>query len=235
MNVNSLHIDLPPEERPSLLPWIVVLACLAILLVQLSQLARKIPDTLLQQAQSKLNTSAHPDIKIVGNGRDIELRGRISVNESAAPLMSQLAQITGVRRVHSTLQVFDPAVENQAKLARFAQSLALIDITSVAFQPGSTTITPESDNALAKLHELLKQHPEGRIRIEGHTDNTGPDTVNLKVSRDRASAVANYLMARGIPADQLIVTGYGSTQPIADNTTDIGRSRNRRIEINSVN
>ncbi|MFK7996014.1 MAG: OmpA family protein [Granulosicoccus sp.] len=235
MSVNTLHIDLPPEDSPSLVPWILVLTCIAILLVQISQLSTRIPTTLLQEAQKRLDTTQFPDIQLSATGRDIQVSGRVTIDQSITKLMSSLEQIDGVRHVNETLQIVDPTIEAKAQLALFEQTLATIDTTRVAFQPGSTSFTPESDSALAQLLSLLKQHPESRVRIEGHTDNTGPDTVNLRVSRDRASAVANYLMARGIPSDQLIVTGYGSTQPIADNDTENGRSRNRRIEINPVN
>jgi len=235
MSVNSLHIDLPQEERPSLVPWIIVLACIAVLLVQISQLASQIPSTLLQQAREKLDPALYPGIELRANGRDIEVSGRVSIEQSILPLLEDLGQITGVRRVTETLQVFDPAAEAQAQRERFALSLATIDTSMVAFQAGSANFTPESDSALAQLLSLLRQFPGSRVRIEGHTDNTGPDAVNLRVSRERAAAVANYLMARGIPSDQLIVTGYGSTQPIADNSTESGRSRNRRIEVNPVN
>ncbi|MFK7860483.1 MAG: OmpA family protein [Granulosicoccus sp.] len=235
MSADSLHFELPPEERPSLVPWIIILACAAILMVLLSQLARQIPASLLQQAQSQLDSTTFPDLRLAANGRDLELSGAITIDQSTTSLIDGLRQINGVRDVREAIQVIDPAVASKARLARFAASLAAIDTSLLAFQPGSTSLTPESDNALVQLLTLLKEHPESRIRIEGHTDNTGPDTVNLRVSRERAGAVANYLMARGIPSDQLIVTGYGSTQPVADNETDSGRARNRRIEINPVN
>ena len=74
-------------------------------------------------------------------------------------------------------------------------------------------------------------YPETRLRIEGHTDNTGSEAANLRLSRERARAVASYLIARGISENRLIAKGYGSTQPIDDNSTDAGRGRNRRIEI----
>ena len=80
----------------------------------------------------------------------------------------------------------------------------------------------------------MSAHPETRIRIEGHTDDTGPETVNLRISRERAQAVANYLANRGISDNRLIAKGYGSTQPIDNATTEAARSRNRRIEISYV-
>jgi len=235
MRANSLQIDLPPEERPSLIPWIIILVCVAILLVLLSQLASRIPQSLQQQAQSLLDKRQYPDIELTANGRDIQITGRIATGTPIAPLINQLEQINGVRQVNDELRVYDPMLVAEASQALFGEKLAAVDTGSVAFQPGSINFTPGSNSALSQLLSLLKEHPGSRVRIEGHTDNTGPDTVNLRVSRDRASAVANYLMARGIPSERLVVAAYGSTQPIANNETESGRSQNRRIEIVPVN
>ncbi len=235
MTSNSLHIELPPEQRASLVPWLIVAACAAVLTVLLSQLATSIPASLAQQAQSRVDAQRFPDVQIVAKGRDMQLTGSILVDQSPTDLIDQIRSVDGVGSVFDSLSVVDPAREARLRAEQFTQTLANIDVDRVAFQPGSIAFTPESDAALAQLLALLEEHSRSRIRIEGHTDNTGPDAVNLRMSRDRASAVANYLMARGIAADQLIVTGYGSTQPIASNDTDEGRARNRRIEISPVN
>ncbi len=235
MNSNSLHIELPSEDAPGFVPWMVVALCTVALVILVSQLAISIPASLQQQAQNEVDASPFRSIQVVANGRDIELTGSILVGQSTADLVRQLQRVDGIRHVQDRLVVIDPAQEAKQASMRFSQALSDIDLNSVAFQPGSIAFTPESDTALAQLLGLMQQFPQGRIRIEGHTDNTGPDAVNLRMSRDRASAVANYLMARGIAGDQLIVTGYGATQPIADNDTESGRARNRRIEISAVN
>ena len=234
MSSNLLQIDLPSDQRPPLVPWLIIVVCVCLLLVMIFQLSRSIPATLQLQAEQLLESSVFPDVVVQANGRDLELNGRVTIDQAPSLLAQRLEQIPGVNRIVDSLTVVDPAIEAAASREQFAQNLAGIDITQVAFQPGSVSFTPASDATLAQLLSLLRQHPQGRVRIEGHTDNTGPDTVNLRVSRDRAAAVANYLMARGIPADQLVVTGYGSTQPIADNSTERGRTQNRRIEINPV-
>lgn len=234
MSSNSLQIDLPSPERPSLVPWVIAIVCACLLLLLSVRLAQDIPAKLHVQAEQLLDTSVFPDVSVRANGRNLELAGTVTIDQSPALLAQRLEQIPGVHRVIDRLTVVDPDVEAAAMHEQFVQALAGIDVSRVAFQPGSVSFTPDSDAALAQLLSLLRQHPQGRIRIEGHTDNTGPDAVNLRVSRDRAAAVANYLMARGIPADQLVVTGYGSTQPIADNATERGRMQNRRIEINPV-
>jgi OmpA-OmpF porin, OOP family len=68
------------------------------------------------------------------------------------------------------------------------------------------------------------------VRVEAHTDNKGPARRNLRLSKDRAAAVARYLMARGIDASRVSSEGYGESRPIDDNRTRAGRAQNRRVE-----
>ena len=239
MSTNSLHLDLPSAERPSVVPWIIALAASIFLFFLVSKQLRQIPASLQQEAERVLssaeNRSDFDDITVTANGRELQLSGSINIDRTVQPLIDQLSRITGVHSVIQNITTVDPTAQMQEAAQRFDTTLTAMDISQVAFEPGSVVFTPESDSALSQLLALLKEHPQGRVRIEGHTDNTGSDAVNLRVSRDRASAVANYLIARGIPADQLIIKGYGSTQPIADNATETGRARNRRIEVNPTN
>ena len=235
MSAEPLHIDLPDEVAPSFIPWVIIIVCSVVLVLLATRLTQSIPASLQAQARQLVSGSELPDVSVQAVGRDLVLSGNISTDESAASLVRSLAEIDGVSTVSDQLTIVDPVADAQISIDQFNRELAAIDVSSVAFTPGSVAFTGQSDAALAQLLTLLQQFPQGRIRIEGHTDNTGPDNVNLRVSRDRAAAVANYLMARGIPSDQLLATGYGSTQPIADNSSEAGRARNRRIEIYAVN
>jgi len=76
----------------------------------------------------------------------------------------------------------------------------------------------------------MKERPDVRVQITGHTDAIGSDESNMALSMRRAEAVKTYLVNRGIAADRLITVGKGEAQPIDTNDTDIGRARNRRIE-----
>jgi outer membrane protein OmpA-like peptidoglycan-associated protein len=73
--------------------------------------------------------------------------------------------------------------------------------------------------------------PELRVEVEGHTDSTGPAKYNLELSRRRAEAVLAFLGSRGVPLERLRARGYGEAQPVADNATEGGRRRNRRVDI----
>lgn len=236
----SLHLTLPANDNGSVMPWIIAIGGSALLVILFLQTAGQIPATLEQQAKAKLAVSgiasAYPDVKIKATGRDLHLSGRVLIDQSTEPLHAQLSEIDGVNHVYQrSLTVFDPALQQRVEAQNFKDALGLIDISTVGFQPGSVRFTTQSELALAQILQLLKQYPNSRIRIEGHTDNTGADTVNVRVSRERASAVASYFMGRGVAASRLTVTGFGSTRPIADNSTEAGRSLNRRIEVNPVN
>jgi OmpA-OmpF porin, OOP family len=101
----------------------------------------------------------------------------------------------------------------------------------IQFESGSAIIKPASYN---QLDEILKSAvvAEGlKVGVYGHTDNVGNDGANNKLSDDRASAVKNYLISKGIKAERIESKGYGSSKPIADNTTSDGKAKNRRVQI----
>jgi len=104
-------------------------------------------------------------------------------------------------------------------------------IGKVQFETGSAKIAPKSEPLVDDVARLLKEHPEfKRVRIEGHTDSTGPAAVNDKLSKQRGESVKAALVKRGIAADRLETEGYGSSKPMSSNDYPAGRARNRRVE-----
>lgn len=97
------------------------------------------------------------------------------------------------------------------------------------FAVDSAAIKPESFGELDRAVDLLKRVPTMRGVIEGHTDSTGSDAYNQALSERRAAAVSDYLVAHGIDASRVPATGFGESQPIADNATPEGRAQNRRV------
>ncbi len=82
---------------------------------------------------------------------------------------------------------------------------------------------------------ILKENPKIRVEIGGHTDSTGSDKVNLKISEKRAQSAKKYIQDKyNIPGDRMTVKGYGKTKPIADNKTKEGRAKNRRVEFKII-
>jgi OOP family OmpA-OmpF porin len=104
-----------------------------------------------------------------------------------------------------------------------------ITLEGVAFELNAALLTAESRNILDGVATDLKKYPRLRIELQGHTDSSGSDQHNLKLSQQRADAVRTYLMERGVAASQLEARGYGESQPIDNNTTADGRARNRRV------
>lgn len=106
-----------------------------------------------------------------------------------------------------------------------------VAVYGINFETGKAAILPESEPVLAEVQKLLETRPDLKLRIEGHTDNTGSQTVNQTLSQKRAGAVAAWLVAHGIDADRLTSKGFADTKPVADNSTEEGRAKNRRVEL----
>lgn len=103
-------------------------------------------------------------------------------------------------------------------------------IEGINFPNNSARILPTSYKVLDAAVDVLKRFPSLRMRIEGHTDNRGNSEANMKLSNDRAEAVRQYLISKGIDAGRLETQGFGETKPVKPNTTAAGRAANRRIE-----
>lgn len=101
----------------------------------------------------------------------------------------------------------------------------------INFDTDKAVIQPASLPIIDELNKLLTQNSALKVKIEGHTDNAGTADHNLKLSNDRASAVKDALVKAGIKADRLQATGLGQTKPIADNATEEGKAKNRRVEV----
>ena len=101
----------------------------------------------------------------------------------------------------------------------------------VQFEQSSYVLLPESSVELDKLVQALNQHPLWRVEIAGHTDNVGDPRLNMALSENRAKVVATYLIRRGISESRVDTKGYGGTQPVADNTLERDRLKNRRVAI----
>ncbi|QET92052.1 OmpA family protein [Roseomonas mucosa] len=135
----------------------------------------------------------------------------LRVEDATAASMRALAVLPGS---------FSPAMLVQA-----------LNISIVNFPTAGAEIPPESLPLIREAATRLRQLPPGTvIEVSGHTDNTGDPEINRTLSQRRAEAVRAALVAGGAPADQLVAKGYGSGQPVADNATEDGRFRNRRIE-----
>ncbi|WP_010228411.1 OmpA family protein [Gillisia marina] len=105
------------------------------------------------------------------------------------------------------------------------------EASGVYFDTEKYNINAKSQETLNKLAAIFKEYPNTNVLVEGHTDNTGSDSYNLTLSKNRAQAVTNYMVTNGLDKGRFDTKWYGEAQPKYDNTTAEGRSKNRRVEL----
>jgi len=101
----------------------------------------------------------------------------------------------------------------------------------VTFAADGFSLTPADDQILSQVADKLKACPNAHTTINGYTDNTGTEGINIPLSTQRGNTVADFLIAHGVARDHLVVHGMGSINPVASNVTPDGRAKNRRVEI----
>jgi OmpA-OmpF porin, OOP family len=106
-----------------------------------------------------------------------------------------------------------------------------VQIYGINFDTGKATIRTDSENVLGELLKLLEQKADWSVLVEGHTDNVGAKAANVALSRQRSEAVIAWLAAKGLDKTRLSAAGLGDSKPVADNTTEEGRAKNRRVEV----
>lgn len=116
--------------------------------------------------------------------------------------------------------------EVQAQLNEYART--------ILFDTGKASLKPESTRVFVDIIRILDQYPNSRFTVEGHTDSVGSNSLNQKLSEERANSVRDFLINEGIDASRLEAVGYGEERPIATNNTRAGRTQNRRVEINLI-
>jgi OOP family OmpA-OmpF porin len=111
----------------------------------------------------------------------------------------------------------------------------VLTVGEVLFALGKADLSPKALPSVDKLAEFLQKYTTRNVLIEGHTDSTGSDQLNMTLSQKRADAVKDALMAKGIPENRIATKGYGKKYPVATNDTPDGRSQNRRVEVLILN
>ncbi len=122
-------------------------------------------------------------------------------------------------------------LEKVAETKRTEQGIVTKLKSDILFDTGKADLKPAAITNITKLAEILKKYPENVITVKGYTDSQGSDEINKTLSEKRASAVKDYLAKGGVPDTTLSTVGMGKENPVADNTSTEGRSKNRRVEI----
>jgi OOP family OmpA-OmpF porin len=170
------------------------------------------------------------------NSRD---RSAVSsrVNDAAANAVGAVnsAARTLTRVLPGGIQLNVPAGGMEDRLISYVTAPTAtggsFDFDRIEFETGSTLLTAPSQAQLANVASILKAYTATRVVIAGHTDNTGDEAANLALSRGRAESVMKALTSAGVPVANVQAQGFGSQSPIADNSTEAGRARNRRVTL----
>lgn len=118
-----------------------------------------------------------------------------------------------------------------AKVERVGEGIQVTFDSAILFEVNSFILSDDSKTNLRNLAASLKEYPNTDLIIAGHTDSTGPEDYNQKLSEQRADAAATLLVQQGVDASRISIVGHGETQPASSNDTSFGRQQNRRVEV----
>lgn len=206
-----------------------ILGLIILMLLCLWVHGKRIPPDITGRVSASLAAKGWDPSKILSvEGRDVILRGEIDGSTDRAQLVQTAQSIWGVRTVTDRMVA---KASTKELLEKAKTDLAL---QRIQFDLGSAELTEAGKRVLDELATRLQQAPKMKLEVAAHTDSTGTPSYNLDLSNRRADAVVQYLGSKGIAADRLIPRGYGESRPIADNATDEGRAKNRRIEFQLI-
>ncbi len=118
-----------------------------------------------------------------------------------------------------------------AKVERVGEGIKITFDSGILFDTNSATLRAASQADIVKMAATLQKYPDTNVLVEGHTDNTGTDAINLPLSERRAQSVADATVAQGVSSSRITTKGLGSSDPVGDNSTAEGKQANRRVEI----
>ncbi|MCW3105020.1 MAG: OmpA family protein [Bacteroidetes bacterium] len=118
-----------------------------------------------------------------------------------------------------------------AKVERVGEGIRITFDSGIMFDVNSYQLKEEAKTNIKELAKILQKYDDTNVLIEGHTDASGSDELNMKLSEQRADAVADYAKMLGVAGARMAIKGYGETQPVADNDSEAGKAKNRRVEI----
>ena len=261
---SKLNTHMPENTHNKQSPcsvWIWGLLILGLILLFLlysratSEKAQEIQQDIQTRTSQNLLGSEHASAVIATtDGRDVTLKGVVD-NQQAMITAEKIArQTAGVRQVNNQISVSMQEASVEAMPEEFApledeviqtdqetaieqaqEKFSQLDFSNITFEKNSTALTPIAQQTLDSAAQALLENPSVNISVEGHTDSSGNPELNLKISKQRAESVFNYLVDAGIEATRIEANGFGDQFPIAPNETEAGRIKNRRIEIKVKN
>jgi peptidoglycan-binding protein ArfA len=181
------------------------------------------------------DSASIPDFRIAVNGDTITLTGTAATQDQKNTVEQDAARIWSNLNVVGTLAVNGPIPPPGSPAPTLCAGLAsAVDALTggpITFANDGFSVTPADDQILSQVADKLKACPTAHATINGYTDNSGAEAINISLSNQRAQIVANFLIAHGVAGAQLVVKALGSANPVAPNDTAEGRAKNRRVEI----
>lgn len=166
---------------------------------------------------------------------------RVETTPAVTPMRVELGAFIDKRLPDGTmLRIPTNGVENRLLAfiedrSRPVDSDTWFSFDRLEFETDRATLKPASEEQLRNISMILKAYPNVNVKIGGYTDNVGNDSYNLKLSQDRANTTMNEIVRDGVSASRITAEGFGEQHPVADNATEEGRQRNRRIDIRVTN
>jgi len=192
---------------------------------ELAYLVSKKTEQAIAIANRKL---AEQEIDNLSNAKDeVILQSRERETERA----KREAEIASERAELERQRVKDLEKQLQELQAKKTDRGLVLTLGDVLFATAKADLLGGAMRTIDKLAIFLNENPERKVLIEGHTDSRGSESYNLTLSQQRADSVRTALLMRNVRADRIIATGYGESAPVADNDSEAGRQRNRRVEI----
>lgn len=170
------------------------------------------------------------------NGSLLTVNASVASEAEKADLQAVMASArsNGLSTDEQIFIIENGATDAVSSLQTSLDELAFDVQRDVVFNSGNATLSDGSRATLDRVASVIKLYPDLQVEVEGHTDNVGRDSVNEKLSRERALAVKNYLIGRAVDAGRLVAVGYGPRMPIDSNESPEGRRNNRRVHFNVV-
>jgi len=199
----------------------------------MQQLRQETADVLLQKRDRELTVARREtDVKT----REAE-QARRAAEARARDAEARARELEQGRRQPDEIDSKAAALANELQnlKAQRTDRGVVLTIGDVLFAAGKVEVGPGAQRSVDKLADFLKAYPKRTVLIEGHSDNLGHEEYNLRLSQQRAEAVRDLLVARGVAAQRIRTKGYGSKFPVVDNDSAAGRQQNRRVEVIVLN
>jgi outer membrane protein OmpA-like peptidoglycan-associated protein len=185
------------------------------------------------EASERVCAEATVQMAAYGDAREGALRATLELERSLQDdLRRDLNELRAEAKTRQD-ELFGALSQMEGKFASIRRDArgTIVSLADILFDFDKATLKRDVEFNLVKIATILNQFGEMKVLIEGHTDSIGSDEYNLGLSKRRAQAVYDFLVSQDVKADRLSWEGYGESRPVADNSTDEGRQKNRRVDL----